>query len=144
MKVTILSVMATYNPFSPDGVSNERNILSGLNVDSGINTYAANRMRGIILSSINGTSARDYSFKRSDQAVTWASMSSVRTENDQVQVDPYLMFQQLIFAYDNSRLKDFISARALHLSHISLLLFIYIKAAVKASTSRCTVDQIFN
>ncbi|PFX20787.1 hypothetical protein AWC38_SpisGene14755 [Stylophora pistillata] len=52
-----------------------------------------------------GTLTTDYSFKRSAQAVTMASKSSVKIDNDQVQVDPQLLFQRLVIACDNSHLE---------------------------------------
>ena len=53
-----------------------------------------------------GKLATDYSFKQSAQAVTLASKSSVKIANDQVQVDPQLLFQRLIIACDNSQLEE--------------------------------------
>ena len=54
---------------------------------------------------MNGKLATDYSFKRGAQAVTIALKSSVKIVDDQVQVDPQLLFQRLIIAYDNSQLE---------------------------------------
>ena len=59
-----------------------------------------------ILSLMNGKLATDYSFKQSAQAVTMASKSSVKIADDQVQVDPQLLFQRLIIACDNSQIEE--------------------------------------
>ena len=49
--------------------------------------------------------ATDYPPKRSAQAVTMVSKSSVKIADDQVQVDPQLLFQRHIIAGDNSQLE---------------------------------------
>ena len=103
--VTILRALATHNPFSLDTDSNLKNIMNGVNADSNVNADTAKIVGEKILSSMNGTLATDYSFKRSAQAVTMASKSSVKIDNDQVQVDPQLLFQRLIIACDNSHLE---------------------------------------
>ena len=100
--VTILSGLATHNPFSLEGDSNPRNITNGLNAD--VNADTTKSVREKILSSMNGTLVTDYSFKQSAQAITMAWKSSVKIDNDQVQVEPQLLFQLLIIACDNSQL----------------------------------------
>ena len=50
--------------------------------------------------------ATDYPPKRSAQAVTMVSKSSVKIADDQVQVDPQLLFQRHIIARDNSQLEE--------------------------------------
>ena len=79
--------------------------MNGVNADTNVNADIAKIVGEKILSSMNGTLATDYSFKRSAQAVTMASKSSVKIDNDQVQVDPQLFFQRLIIACDNSHLE---------------------------------------
>lgn len=80
--------------------------MNGVNSDSSVNADAAKSVGEKILSAMNGTFAADYSFKRSAQAVTMASKSSVKIDNDHVQVDPQLLFQRLIIACDNSELEE--------------------------------------
>jgi len=103
--MTTLSTLAAHNPFSPDSDS-LRNVMNGVNADSRVNADAAKCIGEKILSSMNGTSPTDYTFKRSAQAITMASKSSVKINNDQVQVDPQLLFQQLIMACENSQLAE--------------------------------------
>jgi len=99
--VTILSGLATHHTFSLDG---ERNIMNGVNADNN-DADTAKGVREKILSSMNGTLVTDYSSKRSAQAITMASKSSVKIDNNQIQVDPQLLFQRLIIACDNSQLE---------------------------------------
>ncbi|PFX17375.1 hypothetical protein AWC38_SpisGene18310 [Stylophora pistillata] len=83
---------------APHLVKTTRNCL----YHAGSGTCTSQDYREKILSLMNGTLATDYSLKRSAQAVTMASKSSVKNGNDQVQVDPQLLFQRLIIACDNS------------------------------------------
>ena len=55
---------------------------------------------------MNGMLATDYQLKRSAQAVTMVSKSSVKIADDQGQVDPQLLFQSLIIACDSSQLEE--------------------------------------
>ena len=50
--------------------------------------------------------ATDYPLKRSAQAVTMVSKSSVKIADNQVQVDPELLFQRVIIACDKSQLEE--------------------------------------
>ena len=80
--------------------------------------------------------AADYPLKQSAQAVTMVSKPSVKTADDQVQVDPQLLFQRLLIACDNSQLEE--------LFQYELYTFpIHVKTAAKASTSRCTMDKAY-
>ena len=104
--VTILRALAVHNPFSLDTNNNLRNIMNGVNADSNANADTTKSVGEKILSPMNGKLATDYSFKRSAQAVTMASKSTVKIADDQVQVDPQLLFQRLIIACDNSQLEE--------------------------------------
>ena len=55
---------------------------------------------------MNEMLATDYPLKRSAQAVTMASKSSVKIAGNQVQVDPQLLFQCVIIPCDNSQLEE--------------------------------------
>ena len=67
---------------------------------------------------MNGTLATDYPLKRSAQAVTMVSESSVKIADDQVQVDPRLLFQRLIFACDNSQLEELFCTSFAHIPQL--------------------------
>ena len=58
--VTILSGLATHNPFSLDRDSNLRNIMNGVNADNNVNADTAKSVREKILSLMNGTLVTDY------------------------------------------------------------------------------------
>ena len=55
-----------------------------------------------ILLSVVGQSAANYTFKRSAQAVTLGSKSSVRIDDEMVQIVPQLLFQRLVLACSSS------------------------------------------
>jgi len=67
--------------------------MNGVNADNNVNADTAKSVGEKILSSMNGTLLTDYSFKRSAQAITMAPKSSVRIDNNQVQVNPQLLFK---------------------------------------------------
>ena len=52
--VTILSGLATHNPFSLDGDNNLKNIMNGVNADNNVNPDTAKSVGEKILSSMNG------------------------------------------------------------------------------------------
>ena len=88
--------------------------------------------------------AKDYPLKRSAQAINMISKSSVKIADDQVQVYPQLLIQRRIIACDNSQLEELFQYDwALHISHSSVQLPIHVKAATKASTSRCTMGKAY-
>ena len=80
--------------------------MNAVTVDSNINADTAWSVGKKILSSMSGMLATDYPHKRSAQAVTLVSKSSVKIADDQVQVDLRLLFQRLIIVCDNSLLEE--------------------------------------
>lgn len=78
--LVILTTLADRNPFAPD--PNLRSIMTGVNADSTVNVDQARVTGDKVLSSMTGKSAADYTFKRSAQAVTLASKSSVKIERE--------------------------------------------------------------
>jgi len=50
--------------------------------------------------------ATEYTFTRNAQAVTTASKPSIKIGSEHVQVDPLLLFQQLIIACDDTQLEE--------------------------------------
>ncbi len=55
-----------------------------------------------ILQSSDGKTAAEYTFKKKDQAITPATMSSVKIGGDDTQIHPHLLFQRLITAAKTS------------------------------------------
>ena len=99
--LVILTTIADRDPFSAD--PNLRNIMTGVKADNAVNFYRARAIGEMILSSMTGKSATDYTFKRSSQAVTLAAKSSESgIESDTVHVDPQLLFLRLIVACNRS------------------------------------------
>ena len=120
--VTILSGLATHNPFSLDGDNNLRNIMNGVNADNNVNADTAKSVGGKFLLSMNGTLVTDYSFKRSAQAITMASKSSVKIDNDhdQVQVAPNFYFSDLSSHVITPNLKSYFDTISAHIPQLFL------------------------
>ena len=66
-----------------------------MHADSRVNVDRAREIGLDILKSMHGKSPKDFTFKRKDQAVSLAVKSSVKVDNEHVQIDPNLMFQRL-------------------------------------------------
>ena len=47
---------------------------------------------------MEGNTAADYTFKRSDHAVTFGTKSAVKIDGVSVQIDPQLLFQRFVIA----------------------------------------------
>ena len=76
-----------------------------------------------ILASMTVKSVTEFAFKRSNQAVTLATKSSVKFDGEKIQVDPQLLFQRLIVALkslDDMKAFSSLSCAAIHL--LSLIL----------------------
>jgi len=83
-----------------------RSITSGVVADEKVNVDKCKEVGELVLNSMIGKSAYDFSFRKKDQAVTLASKTAVRFSDGNVQVDPQLLFQRLSFVatggwYDN-------------------------------------------
>jgi len=116
--VTTLSGLATHNPFSLDGDNNLRNIMNGVDADNNVNADTAKIVGGKILLSMNGTLVTNYSFKPSAQAITMASKSSVKIDNDQVQVAPNFYFSDLSSHVITPNLKSYFDTISAHIPQL--------------------------
>ena len=58
---------------------------------------------------MEGKTPADFSFKRSDQAVTLGTKNSVKVDGESIQIDPQLLFQRLIVAANATDLKTALS-----------------------------------
>ena len=47
---------------------------------------------------MTGKAAAEYSFTKSNQAITFSAKSSIKVDGEKIQVDPQLLFQRLIIA----------------------------------------------
>ena len=93
---TLLNVLADQNSFT--GQKGLRKIMNGVHANDTVNVDDAKDIGQGILASMTGTFVTEFAFKRSNQAVTLATKSSVKFDGEKIQVDPQLLFQRLIVA----------------------------------------------
>ena len=93
----ILGVLSDRSPFESTPAT-LRNVMNGVNAEEGVSVDTAKSIGKKIIQSMVGQSVTEYSFERSSKAVTLGVASSVRIGNEQVQVDPKLLFQRLVLA----------------------------------------------
>ena len=91
---TLLLVLAERNPFTPH--TDLINIMTGVHVESSVNVEKAREVGETILDSITGKAAADYSFTKSNQAITFSAKSSIKVDGEKIQAHPRLLFQRLI------------------------------------------------
>ena len=84
------------NPFSSD--VSLRSISTGVHASTTVNVDIAKYVGNAILSSMEGISAAEYTFKRKNQAVTLDTKCQVRINGATIQIDPQLLFQRLTIA----------------------------------------------
>ena len=86
------------NPFSTDGPKSLRNIATGVTAHPTVNCDNAKHVGQQILQSMVGKKVVDYTFKKKNQAVTMDTKSSVMISDEEVTIDPLLLFQRLVTA----------------------------------------------
>ena len=69
-----------------------------MHAHSTVNVDTAKSAGNAILASMEGTTAADFTFKRSNQVVTLDTKSAVKIDGVTVQIDPQLLFQRLTIA----------------------------------------------
>ncbi|KAG1697371.1 hypothetical protein GQR58_005968 [Nymphon striatum] len=79
-----------------------RNIINEVNANETVNVDISQEIGMKILDSMMGKTVTEFNFKRSNQAITLASKTSVHIDGEDVQVDPQLLFQRLILASKSS------------------------------------------
>ena len=109
---TLLNALAEQNPSTAQ--KGLRNIMNGVHANDTVNVDDAKDIGQGILASMTGTFVTEFAFKRSNQAETLATRSSVKCDREKIQVDPQLLFQRLIVAFSS------LSCVAIHL--LSLIL----------------------
>ena len=109
---TLLNALAEQNPSTAQ--KGLRNIMNGVHAKDTVNVDDAKDIGQGILASMTGTFVTEFAFKRSNQAETLATRSSVKFDREKIQVDPQLLFQRLIVAFSS------LSCVAIHL--LSLIL----------------------
>ena len=94
--------LANKNPFDSD--DKLRSIVTGKEADESVNAYNAKVIGEMILKDFTLKSASEVSFKRSNQATTMKSTSSLKLKNGEVvQFDSQLLFQRLLAVVANER-----------------------------------------
>ena len=97
-KDTTMLVMALTdrNPF--DECDALFNIMTGVHASSAVNVDTAKTIGENRMTFMNGQVVTGFVFRRSDQAITFATKTAVKIGSHQVVVDPQILFQRLIFA----------------------------------------------
>ena len=72
--------------------------MTGVHAESSVNVEKAREVGQSILDSMTGKAATEYSFTKSNQAITFSAKSSIKVDGEKIQVDPQLFFQRLIIA----------------------------------------------
>ena len=93
---TQLAYLQERNPFTCD--HSLRSISTGVHAHSTVNVDAAKAVGNTILASMEGKTAADFSFKRSDQVITLSANAAVKIDGEAVHIDPQLLFQRLTIA----------------------------------------------
>ena len=93
---TLLKYLHERNPFSSD--VSLRSISAGVHASTTVNVDTAKDVGNAILSSMEGISVAEYTFKRKNQAVTLDTKCQVRIDGATIQLDPQLLFQRLTIA----------------------------------------------
>ena len=93
---TLLLALAERNPFTTH--TDLINIMTDVHAESSVNVEKAREVGQSILDSMTGKAAAEYSFTKSNQAITFSAKSSIKVDGEKIQVDPQLLFQHLIIA----------------------------------------------
>ena len=100
---TLLTALSDRDPFDTDSDDVPlKNIITGMHASNAVNVEDSRAVGVHIMESMTNQRVTKYIFKRNDQAVTMASKSAVKIGNEEVQVDPHLLFQRLVVAAKSS------------------------------------------
>ncbi|VDI23197.1 Hypothetical predicted protein [Mytilus galloprovincialis] len=91
---TFLDFLGERSPFSID--KNLRNIETGATGDSNVNSDNALVIGHNIISSMEGKCIDEFVFKRKNQVTTLSSKLNIKVDNEEISVDPQLLFQRLV------------------------------------------------
>ncbi|KAJ8043143.1 hypothetical protein HOLleu_10106 [Holothuria leucospilota] len=95
---TLISFLENRYPFAED--PSLRNIETGVIAAENVNVDNARTVGSNIVQKMVGKTVADISFRRSEQAVTMNAKMAVKVDGDSFEVDPQLLFQQLLIASD--------------------------------------------
>ena len=91
---TLLLVLAERNPLTTH--TDLINIMTGIHAESSVNVEKAREVGQSTLDSMTGKPAAEYSFTKSNQAITFSAKSFIKVDGKKIQVDPQLLFHHLI------------------------------------------------
>lgn len=94
----LLQYLVPRNPFSTAGPPTLRNIATGVTAHATVNCDTATHVGNEILKSMTGQKVAEYTFRKKNQAITMDTKSSVKIKDEEVHVDPLLLFQRLVTA----------------------------------------------
>lgn len=83
---TLLLALAERNPSTTH--TDLINIITGVHAESSVNVGKAREFGQSILDSMTGKAAAEYSFTKSNQAITFSAKSSIKVDGEKIQVDP--------------------------------------------------------
>ena len=88
--LTVLQYLQERNPFSSD--PSLQSIATGVHAHPTVNVDKAVAIGDMILTSMNGTTPAEYTFRKKNQAVTLGlKSSSIKIDGDRIQIDPLLL-----------------------------------------------------
>ena len=87
---TLLLALVERNHFTTD--TDLINIVTGGHAESSVNVEKAREFGQSILESMTEKRAAEYSFTKSNQAITFSAKSSVKVDGEKIQMDPLLLF----------------------------------------------------
>lgn len=82
-----------------------RNIVDGIVSNSNSNPHEAEHVGMAIINKMEGKSSSEFIFKKENQVVAMNSKNTIQIDNDNVQIDPEVLFQRLLFI-QNSRVNE--------------------------------------
>lgn len=92
----MLSFLSSRNPFHEH--DSLHCIVTGVVADVSVNAGSAKEVGDKILSGMTGKTISKHSFRKKDQVVTMSHSTAIRIRDEDVQIDPQLLFQRLVTA----------------------------------------------
>ena len=93
---TLLNALAEQNPFTAQPVL--RNIMNGLHANYIVSVADSRDIGQGVLASMTRKFVPEFAFKQRNQAVTLVTKSSVKIDEEKIQVNPQFLFQRVIVA----------------------------------------------
>ena len=91
---TLIKFLVSKNPF--DKEANLQNIVTGEIAAKQVNVTRAEEIGKDVLNRMSGKQVSKYTFRKKHRAITMDSPSKVKIDDEEVNIDPQLLFQRLI------------------------------------------------